>query len=328
MSAHLDISKLEKVVHQSGKTIARCPACAEQGGDHTGNHLAIFPDGKFGCIANQGDADHRRRIYALAASSNNERGYGAAGSWRDSPKRVLKSEPSNSERLNAIARDRRQAIIEYFHWDPADVWEDSPQRLDGNLIDVDPAHFLSSLYTPDDLLWTGQVLESGQDGKFASRWRTCREWTKPEVLEQLGPLVTPAIWKPGTISRSAACVESCPYVVLDFDGMDGIYPSTEDELRTHILSSLAIIRWLRERLRWQLAAIISTGSKSLHAWFHNPPQGVLQSLHGVGSALGLDCGLLGHPEHPCRLPGHPHPKTGLTSSVLWLQDNLTNQNPG
>src|SRR3954453_16928398 len=44
----------------------RCPACAQLGGDKKGEHLMIFPDGRFGCAANQGDEEHRRQIWRLA----------------------------------------------------------------------------------------------------------------------------------------------------------------------------------------------------------------------------------------------------------------------
>jgi len=67
----LIFSKLEKLQARSdGAHTARCPACAEQGNDRTGNHLIIFRDGRFGCAIFQGDGDeaktHRRRIAALA----------------------------------------------------------------------------------------------------------------------------------------------------------------------------------------------------------------------------------------------------------------------
>jgi len=53
---------------RGGKTIAACPACREAGADKRGEHLIIYDDGKFACIANQGDAgaEHRRRIMQLA----------------------------------------------------------------------------------------------------------------------------------------------------------------------------------------------------------------------------------------------------------------------
>lgn len=66
----IDESKLNKCVEKDGKTVAQCPACAEKGKDNTGNHLTIFPDGKFTCILHHGDSDedkeHRSRIWQLA----------------------------------------------------------------------------------------------------------------------------------------------------------------------------------------------------------------------------------------------------------------------
>src|SRR6266850_5248547 len=63
----LDPSKLQKVVELGeGVKRARCPACAESGSDKSGQHLRIYPDGKFGCCVHPGDVEHRKRIYALA----------------------------------------------------------------------------------------------------------------------------------------------------------------------------------------------------------------------------------------------------------------------
>jgi hypothetical protein len=65
----IDETKLEKVKRKGdGRIIARCPACAEDGSDKSGNHLFIGADGKFGCVLypkEQGE-DHRKRIFALA----------------------------------------------------------------------------------------------------------------------------------------------------------------------------------------------------------------------------------------------------------------------
>jgi hypothetical protein len=132
-------------------------------------------------------------------------------------------------------------------------------------------------------------------------------------------MITPAVWKPGVISRAADNVLAAPFTVLDFDGFDGIKPTNPSELRRHILDSLGVIRWLREGMHWQLAAILWTGGKSLHAWFHTPPPDILKSLSTVAVAFGMDGGLIGRPEHPCRLPGQIHASTGKLSEVLWLQ---------
>ena len=62
----LDVAKLEKVRELGGGIVqARCPACAEGGNDRSGEHLRIYPDGKFGCCVHPKDGDHRKRIWAL-----------------------------------------------------------------------------------------------------------------------------------------------------------------------------------------------------------------------------------------------------------------------
>jgi 5S rRNA maturation endonuclease (ribonuclease M5) len=62
----LDVSRLDNVSEQSGKITAACPACREQGSDKSGDHLLIMPDGRYGCAAHPKNAEHRKRIYALA----------------------------------------------------------------------------------------------------------------------------------------------------------------------------------------------------------------------------------------------------------------------
>jgi hypothetical protein len=62
----LDLARVEKLVELSdGMRRGRCPACAEAGGDRKGQHLRIYPDGKFGCCVHPADNEHRRRIFAL-----------------------------------------------------------------------------------------------------------------------------------------------------------------------------------------------------------------------------------------------------------------------
>lgn len=219
-------------------------------------------------------------------------------------------------RINTTLRSKRSSIITAHPWNEAQVRADSPEQRIGRI--HDPRHFLAALFPPAAVVWTGETHQSGQDGKHADRWRTVTDWQDaPE--HAVGPMVSPATWNPGTVSRSAANVLSSPYVVLDFDGFDGKAPSTPEELREHIAASLAIVRWMREALAWNLAAILFTGSKSIHTWFHTPPHAALESLKNTAPALGIDAGLIGRPEHPCRVPEWIHPKTGQVGRVLWLQ---------
>jgi hypothetical protein len=66
----LDVEKLAMTRTLGGGIIqARCPACAEDGHDHKGEHLRIYPDGRFGCCVHPKDRTHRKRIFALAGDS-------------------------------------------------------------------------------------------------------------------------------------------------------------------------------------------------------------------------------------------------------------------
>jgi hypothetical protein len=311
----LEFSRLGNLrQHASGKVTARCPACAEVERDRKGNHLVIYPGGKYGCVAAPGDKIHNRRIFALAGMATGVPET-CMRSYRQ--QRILqKHRELEARRLTETVRQCRQALVERYAWSGEDVWDDSPQRIDGDFAERCPRHFFTSLFHPDSIIWAGDVHESGQP-HHSRNWKSCGEWTT--IRGRIGPMTSPAIWKPGTCSRSAGNVISSPYTVLDFDGFDGIKPSTPAELERHLRDSLAIIRWLRDFFRWELAAILHTGGKSLHAWFHAPPDDILQSLKTPAGGLGIDSGLIGRPEHPCRLPGQIHHVTGRISRVLWLQ---------
>ena len=50
---------------EDGTVVARCPACAAGGQDRKGEHLVVYPDGRFGCVVFPGDAGwmHRKVIW-------------------------------------------------------------------------------------------------------------------------------------------------------------------------------------------------------------------------------------------------------------------------
>lgn len=311
----LDLSRLERVRESGGKITARCPACAETGGDRSGRHLAILPNGRFACAAFSGDAEHRRRIFELVGiRSDQPRDPWRDREWRDRREREARRERARRAIADSVAA-KRAVIFDQFAWTVADAWEDSPIRLEGPDAD-DPAEFIAALFPDDALLWTGEVFQSGP--RHADRWRTVAEWSFASEGE-IGPMVTPCTWKSATVNRTREHVERAPYVVLDFDGVPGWSPRNASELKTHLSEALAVTRWLREGLGWRLASVLFTGSKSIHAWFHDPGKAALESLKAAAPALGIDAGLLGHPEHPARLPGQRHSKTGNLSRLLFLE---------
>jgi hypothetical protein len=63
----LDLKKLQNARQlPSGVIQARCPACAKTDSDKAGEHLRVYPDGRFGCCVHPKDREHRRQIFALA----------------------------------------------------------------------------------------------------------------------------------------------------------------------------------------------------------------------------------------------------------------------
>lgn len=61
----LNLKKLNKVVQKDGKIVAQCPACAAAGADSTGNHLVVYPNGAYRCVASLDDAEHSNLIFKL-----------------------------------------------------------------------------------------------------------------------------------------------------------------------------------------------------------------------------------------------------------------------
>jgi putative DNA primase/helicase len=101
----IDQSKLEKVKHKDGGIVtARCPVCAEQGHDKTGNHLSIFPNGRFGCVQFPRDEgkEHRKRIFALVGVPDEKaRAYSTIEEAIASQERQLKMKATRRDPYNS-----------------------------------------------------------------------------------------------------------------------------------------------------------------------------------------------------------------------------------
>ncbi|QIF02436.1 DUF3987 domain-containing protein [Roseimicrobium sp. ORNL1] len=71
----LNHKRLQKLRPRADKVIAQCPACNELGKDASGDHLVIFPDGRFACVVFSGSGvdamEHRQRIFQLAGVGSN-----------------------------------------------------------------------------------------------------------------------------------------------------------------------------------------------------------------------------------------------------------------
>jgi hypothetical protein len=231
-------------------------------------------------------------------------------------KRERKLKELRKARRAKRAQSALPALIERWRWSPEEVRADSPTPIDEYA--HRPGVFLASLFAPFDIVWCGEAFQSGEAHRH--RWQTVSEWNNAPP-ETMGPLTAPATWRSSTFSRKRENIAEAPFIVLDFDKIPttGQEPETPEERKRLVCESLAITRWLREECGWSLGAILWTGSKSLHIWFEMPPEDHIAALKESLATLGIDRSLIGMPEHPARLPGVIHGKTGKRSQTLWLQ---------
>lgn len=67
----LNLDRLENQKQGAdGKMTYRCPACAAKEMDSAGEHLVVYPDGRFGCVAHPEDKKHRAEIIRLTGINN------------------------------------------------------------------------------------------------------------------------------------------------------------------------------------------------------------------------------------------------------------------
>ena len=150
-------------------------------------------------------------------------------------------------------RKLREAIMRHGSSDMADLWEASPIRLLDDPAQ-DAAVLLRALYDPSDFVFIG--------GKYDKQVRAVRQWL--DEIEQGGaawPHIAPNILdgaehETSTGSRSYRCdaaVIGFRYAVVEFDTI-----SLEEQtcFWTGVLA----------RDLFPVAAIIHSGSKSLHGW--------------------------------------------------------------
>jgi hypothetical protein len=239
-------------------------------------------------------------------------------------------------------RRTRTKILQRFAWAEVDAWEASPVRLDGRPED-DHRLFLR-IFAEDAVIWIGERHQSGKP-EHAANFLTAREWSQRPMPPW--PLVCPAIFKAGAVSRSADNVITAPFLVVEGDAID---PDLEEKLtktaaikqdlaagrmaeveaqillqqyevnaedrRRNREACLAIIRWLSEGCGLTLRAVVDAGNKSCHGWFDRPPEKFLNELVAMASGLGLDPATF-RANQPVRLPGWKR-DTGRHQRLLYV----------
>ena len=271
--------------------------------------------------------------------------------WRPTPQEMRHTKAAIGQRRTAEAskallavkaNQARTKILERFAWAEVDAWEASPVRLDGRPEDD---HRLFLRIFPDDaVIWIGERHQSGKP-EHTANFQTARQWSQSP--KPAGPLVCPAIFKNGAVSRSADNVITAPFLVVEGDAIDPDlhekltktaalkqdlaagrmaeaeaqilsqqYEVNDEDRRRNREGCLAIIRWLSEGCGLTLRAVVDAGNKSCHGWFDRPPEAFLSELVTMASGLGLDPATF-RPSQPVRLPGWKR-ETGRHQRLLYL----------
>lgn len=259
-----------------------CPGIS----DHTTN------DGRKDCVLY---LDHAPTLHCLHASckgaveaKNRElrRAIGATGDGMPSLSR--KEMKDRLAKMNAEANVRKRAasskgaILRDYSWPYAEIIKDSPTELENNV--AEHWKLLLAKFKAGDVVWIGERYDSGKPS-HASHFRPIEQWVSQEPP---GPLICPATFKPDSIARTNENILARRFLVVESDVLK------KDEVG-------AIFRWLRDKVKLKLEAIVDTAGKSLHGWFAFPADYILNDLKLVLPALDCDPQLF-TASQPVRLP--------------------------
>jgi hypothetical protein len=186
------------------------------------------------------------------------------------------------EKLNEFSSVRKEVIFERFEWSPADLWEDSPVRLSGD-VEHDSALFLKSLFDQEEIVWIGDVTDSGKPENKLN-FRTVKDWIS---LNQFRNFTCPTLFAPESFSRSNSNVVKRKFLVIESDVL------TQEQI-------CAVFKLCSRFM--DLRAVVYTGGKSLHGWFDYPQAETVKVLREILPNLGCDEALF-KAAQPVRLPG-------------------------
>lgn len=309
------------------KWVGQCPACAADGNDAAGNHLAVFADGKFSCVRFPGESgtDHRRKMATLCPALRGGKSTG--------PVFVAPDLTKEREALKAAAKTLFEAIVGSLSGDVDSLGKSAR-------IDEDPRWQFAAfcdLFNPDDIIWVGHLKDAGPMGARKNpitgeieTWETKphrlfsrhifragdlaeRERMFRTAYQDRLDLTRGVAWKPGSVSRSMENALAMRLAVVEHD--DVSKPA-----------QVALLKYVRDVLKWNLRAVIDTTGKSIHGLFdvsRLSPE--TRAAHAVtlenmgadpnalrGSATRCP-GLIRQP-NPDK-PGKPH---GDMQRILWL----------
>lgn len=198
-------------------------------------------------------------------------------------------------RIGIVAKSGMAHYLAEYAWPVADMFEQSPQRAD----EGQDYQMMLSLFSPEEVLWIGQVTDSGKPENKAN-FRKVGEWMKLD--SPIGQFTSPSVFPAGCTSRSNQNATR-RYLVVESDTLD------KDKVG-------AVFRLMREMFCMKLHAIVDTGGKSLHGWFENPPKPEWErQLKAFLVPIGCDPATF-KPSQPVRIPGAKRDKA--MQRLLWF----------
>lgn len=234
---------------------------------------------------------------------------------KPSPLITTGKDTGEGERISAAITSKRDAYLSPYispAWH-ADFWHSSE-------IILPPCHreqaefFARHLFAREDTLWLGDEYDSGQPHHTA-HFRLRDEWLA-EI--ELPPRIAAGTFRPGSYSRSTGSLATAPFIVIESDDLIGRKPTTDSEREENRMQCAALIRFMQDRFKLSLRAVIDTGGKSLHGYFDRPSPAAIEALEEIADALAIDSQVITRAHNPLRLPGCIHSTTGQPARLCYL----------
>lgn len=274
----------------------RCPGEAAHTTQTRGRDTTVFIDGipTIHCFHTscQFERDRYNRLLREAILDEAE-----PGQPRQERKLEIRRDPEADicHRISVVAKTSTARYLDEYAWPTADIYEQSPQRGE----EGEDYRMMLSLFQPNDVIWIGQVTDSGKPENRAN-FRAVSDWMKLDA--PVGQFTSPSVFPAGCTSRSNVNATR-RYLVVESD--------TLDKERVG-----GVFRLMRELFGMKMHAIVDTGGKSLHGWFENPPKAEWErQLKSFLVPMGCDAATF-KPSQPVRMPGAKRDKT--TQKLLWF----------
>ena len=268
------------------KGFCRCPGEDEHTTPTHPTHCQVFLDGAAGVYCRHdscfdGNQEVSRSLRNALRGLNGE-AQGCQVSAAETKRRIR--EEQKIELLERRAKFSLGRILKEHKWTYDQIARDTKTPVgvcpDGHW------RALLGLFKPDDIVWIGNISDSGQPVNSAN-FKTAAAWLEGDQPQ--GMLTCPASFRSNSISRCKENVLHRRFLVVESDAL------SKDEVG-------AIFRWLCNEVGLNLRAVVDTGGKSLHGWFDYPKQAIVDQLQVVLTHLGCDRALF-RQSQPCRLPG-------------------------